>query len=753
MLYNLGRSMVRLRWWVVVFWALLLAGSLFLAPRVTSSLKSGFGEVETESRIALRIMVEKLDIPESAVTLVFSSDRLVATDPGYARQVEETIAPLYDMPEVVRVVTFYTSQNQDMVSADGRTTYGFVQLNTDIETSVDIFSEIKERLRPDELEVWATGGIAIFSDLNEASERDLRRAKIITLPIVLVALVIAFGSIVAAGLPMIMGIASISMTLALVFLLAQGTDMSIFVLNIASLLGLGMAIDYSLLMVSRFREELAHRGVEEAVAVTCATAGKAIVFSAVTSIIGLSGLLFFRFMMLRSLGIGGMAVILFSMLLALSLMPALLSLLGHRVNSLSIIPQRAMVVHFWLRLSRWVMRHPVAVIVPVTAGLLLLGAPFFDVKLGSPWASILPEDAEARQGWELVAEEFGAGELSPIVVVSTSEEGVLSPENVGAAYDFAQSLAQDPRVARVESIVTLDSSISREQYQQLYSSPSPGLIGGPAVTTALDELTGDSGNAGLMRVFTRYHPVSDETKALVDDIRDDRPGGSLETNLTGVTPDLMDTVDRMYTDFPKMLIYVAITTYIALFWLFRSVFLPLKAVIMNVMSILASFGALVFVFQQGHFAGLMGFTAEGFTEASVPILLFAIVFGLSMDYEVFLLSRIKEHFDRTHDAVGAVADGLASTARVITAAAAIMVVVFSSFVLEDDRIVQIFGFGLAIAVLLDATVVRLLLVPAAMELLGEKNWWLPGWLDRVLPTINIEGELAPTPVEVAATDE
>ncbi len=728
MLYNLGRSMVRFRWWVVVFWALLLAGSLFLAPRVTSSLKSGFGEVDTESRIALRLMVEKLDIPESAVTLIFSSDHVVATDPRYARQVEETVAPLYDIPEVVRVVTFYTSQNQDMVSADGRTTYGFVQLNTDIETSVDIFPEIRARLRPGELDVWATGGIAIFSDLNEASERDLRRAEMITLPIVLVALVIVFGSIIAAGLPMIMGIASISMTLALVFLLAQGTDMSIFVLNIASFLGLGMAIDYSLLMVSRFREELVHRGVEEAVAVTCATAGKAIVFSAVTSIIGLSGLLFFQFMMLRSLGIGGMAVILFSMLLALSLMPALLALLGHRVNSLSIIPQRAVVGHFWLRMSRWVMRHPVAVIVPVTASLLLLGAPFFDVKLGSPWASILPEDAEARQGWELVAEEFGAGELSPIVVVSTSEESVLSPENVGAAYDFVQSLAQDPRVARVESIVTLDSSVSREQYQQLYSSPSPGLIGGPAVVTALDELTSDSGNAGLMRVFTRYHPVSDETKALVDDIRDDRPGGSLETNLTGVTPNLMDTVDRMYTDFPKMLIYVAITTYIALFWLFRSVFLPLKAVIMNVMSILASFGALVFVFQQGHFADLMGFTAEGFTEASVPILLFAIVFGLSMDYEVFLLSRVKEEYDATGDNTASVATGMERSGRIITSSALILILVAAGFGTGDILIVKALGFGTALAIFIDSTVVRALLVPALMKVMSGLNWWAPRFL-------------------------
>ena len=728
MLYNLGLQMVRLRWWVVGFWALVFIGSLFLAPRVTSALKSGFGEVDTESRTALKLMVDKMDIPESAVTLVFSSDDLVSSDPRYVQDVEKTIAPLYDLPEVVRVLTFYNTRSPYMVSADGRTSYAIVQLDTDIETSVDMFSDLKDRLKPGELEVWATGGIAIFSDLNEASERDLRRAEVITRPIVLVALVIVFGSIVAAGLPMVMGVVSIVMTLALVFLLAQGTDMSIFVLNIASFLGLGMAIDYSLLMVSRFREELEHREVGEAVAVTCATAGKAILFSAATSIIGLSGLLFFQFMMLRSLGIGGMAVILFSMLLALSLIPAMLSVLGHRVNSLSVIPQRATSGRFWYRLSRWVMRHPVAVIIPVTAALVVLGLPFFEVELGSPWASVLPEDAEAREGWEVIADEFGAGELSSIILVSTSKDGVLSSENVAAAYDFAHRYADDPRVARLESIVTLDDRLTRDQYQQLYALPSPALFGGPDVATALENLTSDSGDASMIRVFSKTHPVSDETKALVEEIRESKPGGDLETYLTGVTPDLEDTVDQMYTDFPKVVIYVAITTYLALFWLFRSVLLPLKAVLMNVMSILASFGALVFVFQQGHFQNLLGFTTEGFTEASVPILLFSIVFGLSMDYEVFLLTRVKEEYEATGDNAESVAVGMERSGRIITSAALILILVASGFATGDILIVKALGFGTALAIFIDSTIVRALLVPALMRIMSGLNWWAPGFL-------------------------
>ena len=728
MLYRLGRLMVRLRWWVIAFWAVVFIGSLSLAPRVTSALKSGFGEAETESRTALKLLGEKLDIQESTITLVFSSDDLLASDPQYIQQVKSSIAHLENNPHVVRVVTFYNTQNPNMIASDGRTTYALVFLDTDIDASVDMFPQIRSALKPGDLKVWATGGIAIFSDLNLASKRDLRRAEIITLPIVLVALVIVFGSVVAAALPMTMGVISVAVTLALVFVLAQYTDMSIFVLNVASFLGLGMAVDYSLLMVSRYREELSRRGVQEAIVVTCGTAGKAIVFSALTSVIGLSGLLFFEFMMLRSLGIAGITVILFSLLLALSLIPALLAVLGPRVNSLSVIPQRMEGGRFWLRLSGWVMKHPVVIVILVTSVLLLSGVPFLGVKLGSPWASILPEDAESRRGWEVVAEKFGPGELVPIILVSTSETSVLSPENTGAAYDFAQRISRDPRVTRVDSIVTLDSDVTREQYQLLYSSPSPEALAGPEIGIALDNLTSDSRDTSMMSIISSYHPVSDESKALVEDIRAATPEGDLKTYVTGATPELMDTVDKMYSDFPKVIAYAAVATYLALFWLFRSVVLPLKAVLMNVMSILASFGALVFVFQQGHFERLLGFTAEGFTEASVPILMFSLVFGLSMDYEVFLLSRVKEEYEATGDNTRSVAVGMQRSGKIITSAAFILVLVAAGLAMGDILIVKALGFGTALAIFIDATIVRALLVPALMRIMSDLNWWAPGFL-------------------------
>jgi len=717
--------MVRLRWWVIAAWAVMLMASLLLAPKAASELKSGFGDMDTESRIGLRLMDEKLGLSESTITLVFYSDDLLFSDYAYQEAVERAISPLRDLEEVERIMTAYDTTILNMASSDGHTSYVLVWLNTDIDDSVHLFPEIRGMVRTDALQVWATGGIAIFSGLNQASEEDLRRSEIVTLPIVLVALVIIFGGIVAAGLPMIMGVVSIAITLAFIYLLAQGIEMSIFVLNISSFLGLGMAVDYSLLLVSRFREEMGFRGTQDAVAVTCATAGKAILFSAVTSIIGLSGLLLFDIMMLRSLGIGGVTVIFISMLMALTLVPALLGVLGHRVNALSVVPRGKGEGRFWSRTANWVMCHPVAVVIPAFTGLLLLGFPFLGVKLGTPWASVLPRDAEARQGWEIVESRFDPGELSPLIVVSTSREGVLTPENIKASYDFAQGLAADPRISHVSSIVTLHPSISLDQYQELYAAPSGPA---PQVQEVLGQLTSEQRDVSMIRVFAPYAPTSDEMKLLVEEIRDNPPAGDLHTYVTGATPELMDSVDRMYSDVPKVIAFVVITTYVALFWLFRSVVLPLKAVLLNFMSIFASFGALVFVFQQGHFEGVLGFTTEGFTEGSVPILLFCLLFGLSMDYEVFLLSRIKEEYDLTGDNTHSVARGMERSGRVITSAALILVLVASGFATGEILVVKALGFGTALAIFIDSTIVRALLVPALMRILSDLNWWAPRFL-------------------------
>ena len=703
--------------------------SVPFAPRVTSQLKHGFGDLDTESRAALSLVGEELDFTESSITLVFSSDSLDVDDPAYAEAMERAVAPLRQLPEVVRVVTYYTVPGDTFVADDRRTTYAFVELDASVDEAVDLVEPIRSRLGETELDVWVTGGIALFADLGTYSERDLQRAELITIPLLAILLLLVFGSVVAAGLPVAMGALSVVTTLALVFVVAQATDMSIFVLNIASFLGLGMAVDYSLLMVSRFREELQRADtVASAVVTTIETSGKAIVFSAGTSVIALSGLLFFDMMMMRSLGVGGITVILFSMLIALTLLPALFAVLGHRVDRLSIWRRRTTRGGFWFTLSQWVMRHPIAVIIPTTAFLVLLGLPFLNVNLGSPWASILPEEAESRQGQGLVDERFGPGELSQVIIVESSPTSTLSPGNIAANLEFVERMENDPRVVRVDSIFGAEPRMTWEQFIALSGLSGSTLEVSDEALTAFNELVSDDLRTQMVRIVPSHSPTADETKALVSDIRASPPGGNMTALVTGITADQLDNVDSMYSDFPRVIVYVVIVTYVALLLLFRSVILPLKAVVLNALSILASFGALVFVFQQGNFEGLLGFTADGTTEATVPILVFSVVFGLSMDYEVFLLSRVKEEYERTGDNTRAVAIGMERSGRIITSAAAILIVVSAGFATGDILIIKALGLGTAIAVLVDSTIVRALLVPALMRVMSRLNWWAPRWM-------------------------
>lgn len=728
MLYSLGLIMARYRWTILTIWTISLIVALFLAPMAQSNLKAGFGESDVESRRGLEIMEEYLGFPEATLTILFSTNNpnLVAQDPLFKFELEKSIEILKGYPDVTRIITPYDGGTPAMISPNGKSAYAIVLLNTSIDESMDKFYQLRDMVKSSELEVLFTGGIAIFADLNKAIAVDLRRAETIALPIVLVVLVVVYGSLIAACLPIVIGGLSIAFTLAMVYGLSQITDVSIFVLNIASFLGLGIAIDYSLLVVNRFREELQYHPKNVALGITMSTAGKALLFSGLTTILGLSGLLFFDFMALRSIGIGGIFVVALSLLQVLTLLPALLHILGSRVNALAITKIRPENDRHWASIAKVVMRYPIFVIVPVMLILVILGIPFLRVQIGAPWASILPENAEARIGWEKINQEFGVGEMAPILVVVSNTTSFLgNPEAIGKLYDYVEQINSDPRVHRLESIVSLRHQAKKKDYQFLYSTPNGTLafIENNPLSSLLAE------NITLIRVFEKNSPLSPSSKDLVRKIRGISTNYQFDTYVTGVTADVMDSVDEMYKDFPAIIAYVMVTTYIALFFLFRSIILPLKAITMNAMSIFASYGALVFIFQDGHFHKLLGFTPQGNIEATIPILMFCIVFGLSMDYEVFLLSRVKEFYDRTKKNSDSVAAGLGKTGRVITSAALIMALVSGSFATGEIVFVKALGIGTAIAILIDATVVRVLLVPSLMCLLGDWNWWSPKFLN------------------------
>jgi len=722
-LYRLGRGMVRARWAVLALWGLALALALPYAPRAQGVLKAGFGVAETESRRGLALMEERFGIPRSSLTLVFHSEDLTADDPAYREAVVSALRALAEVPEVVQVLApfppFSPHPSRPMVSEDGRTVWALVSMDLSIEEALDRFPDLRARAEvPDpRVRLYITGGIAIFHDINRLSEEDLQRGERVTFPLVLVVLVVVFRSLTASLVPLLMGGVAVACTLALLYALGQATEVSIFALNIATLLGLGLAVDYSLLVVTRFREELAVRPVPEAVAVTVDRAGRALLFSALTSMVGFSGFLLFDFMMLRSLGYAGLLVILLSLLLAMSLLPALLGVLGPRVNALSLgrpegPPREG---GFWHRVAGWVMRHPWPVAVPLTLGLMALGTPFLQVRLGAPWASILPQDSPARQGWDLVARQFGEGALTPLVVLAQDPDGPMDPETARALYRWAQKMARDPRVEAVDSLFT--AGLTEEQVVALVSLPE--AMRPPQVSQFL------RGDTVLIQIFPRFAPLSDETRALLREVRADLRTLSLRAYVTGVTAEILDAVDLMYRDFPMVVLYVVGAILVVLYLLFRSVALPVKAVLMNSASIFASYGALVWVFQEGHLSRLLGFQTEGYTEATVPILMFCILFGISMDYEVFLLSRVQEFWEETGDNTRSVALGLERTGRIITSAALILVVVTGAFTLSELLLLKALGLGMAVAILLDATVVRVLLVPALMRILGRWNWWAP----------------------------
>ena len=731
MFYRLGHFVARNYRFVIAAWLLLFLVSAPLVPRLPSVLQvGGFSSPDTESARAREALESSLDaFAPSVLVVIFQSDELVATDPAFVVNAELALSDVLDHPDVTGVTRF--TENPAQVSSDGRTAYALVRLGLDPEEAQRVLPELRARLNATELETTVAGAPAFFEDVERLSERDLQRAELIAIPFALVALVLVFRSVVGAAVPLVAGAFSVATVLGLLFLIGHTVDLSIFVLNLTTMLGLGLAIDYSLFMTSRFREELTTHEPVEATAITVESAGQAVFYSGLTVMIGLSGLTLFDIMFLRSVGVAGLFVVALSVLGALTLLPAVLAVVGHRIDALRIpgLADRRQDGRFWIRLSNIVMDRPWLVFIPTVGLLLLLGLPFLDVRLSSPDASILPARVESRRGFDILQEEFNDGEISPIVIAVESRQKITAPAQLAALYDFTRWLAADERVLRIDSIVTADPRLSLPQYELLYRNPDN--LDDPFLSTTFERLAAERTTAVL--VYTRGPSNAASTRDLVRDVRAyDQPPGT-EILVDGGAAEIEDIINAMYSTFPYVAGLIVLATYLVLLMMLRSVILPLKAIVMNGLSIVASFGAMVFIFQQGHLAWLFRFEPLGYVEASQPIILFCILFGLSMDYEVFLLSRIREEYVKSGDNRQSVATGLQRSGRIITGAALIVVLVTASFATAEIVLVKSLGLGIAIAILLDATVVRALLVPATMRLLGDFNWWLPGRLARALP--------------------
>ncbi len=727
MFLKLGRFAYRHRWHIIAAWLIVFVASIPILPRVSGVLAvGGFSSQGTQTARAQRVLETQIPgYSPSDLVIIFHDPTLNANSPQFIAQTQQALRDVLALPHVQGETTYL--QNPHQVSPDGHTAYNLVHLDLPSEQAQRLVAGVRQKINPTSLEVRVAGGPAFYADIETVTEHDLRRAEIIAIPFALLALVLVFGSLVTAGIPIVVGGISVASVLGAIFLTAHVVNLSIFVLNLATLLGLGLAIDYSLFMTSRYREELEHKEVDEAVARTVASAGKAVFFSGLTVLIGLSGLAVFNIMFLRSVGVAGALVVFFAVMGALTLLPAVLAVIGRRVDRLSIYRRRRDEDgSFWHGLAERVMAHPWLVLIPVVAFLLILGLPFSQVNLSSPDATILPLSTGSRQGFEMLRSEFGDGAISPMVIAVESRDPINSPQNIASLYSLTRKIAQDSRVWEIDSIVTLDPRIALQQYQLMYANPA--TLNDPYVGAAYRQLAGT--HATVIYVYTQALPSSGEAKSLLASLRGMNPGPGLTMQVGGGTGEIVDVVHSMYHDFPIAIAMIVLATYITLFLQFRSLILPIKAVLMNAMSIVASYGALVWIFQEGHLSGILHFAPLGFVEASLPVVMFSLLFGLSMDYEVFLLSRMREVWDETGDNRLAVATGLARSGRIITGAALILVVVASSFATADVVLIKALGLGIAIAVAIDATIVRALLVPATMRLLGHLNWWAPSWTRR-----------------------
>jgi putative drug exporter of the RND superfamily len=726
-----GRFVYRRRWATLVVSGLLLGLSIVaILSGGTLAGNGGFGNNLAAGQAAKLITDEiqpQQAAPGSGFDVIFSSSSLTATDPAFQSAVEQAVSPLSSDPRVTGVTTPYSVppiEQPRLISNDSHKALVFINFRDNSVKAQKYIAEVAAKIHPGPLQMVVTGQVPINQAFNTTLEQDLQRAEYVALPITLLLLVLIFASIVAALLPISVGVLAIVGGVGGTLVLARFTDVSQYAINIVTLIGLGVAIDYSLFVVNRYRDELAAGASRsEAIATSMSTAGRSITFSGVTVAVGLSAMVFFQGTFLASMGAAGAIVVAIAVFYGLTFLPALLSVMGPNVDRLRLPFLRARKpagTGAWHSLAMWVMRRPWLVLLPALGILLVAGTPFLQLRLANGDVDQLPPQNQARQGYDTLIKDFPGQDQTVIEAVAYYPNGSpLTADHIGAIYDLSRRFAALPNVLRVESIVNIESSLSRADYQRLYSGPSAQL---PA--NLQQALTIGAGkHLVLLSVFANKQYTSDDARAIVKAVRADQlPDGQILA--TGGTAFDLDIVNYILDRTPTAVGSVIVITYVILFLLTGSVVLPLKAVLTNLFSISASFGAMVWIFQQGHLSQLLGFTPQSI-DPSIPVILFSIVFGMSMDYEVFLISRIQEEYKRSGDNQTGVAMGLEKTGRLITGAAAIMCAVFLAFGLANVVIIKAIGIGLAIAIAVDATLVRMLIVPSVMRILGRANWWAP----------------------------
>ena len=682
---RLGQFVVRRRRAVILSWVVLLLVTATIGSAAFSVLSTDFGAgTTTESG---RVAQQLDDLAETGGQMAIVADDIDVDDPQVQGPITSGLVPIAALDGVLDVADPWSTGAEALQATDGRAVLIVVTLAGDLDEDAElaVAKEVEDLAHGLEAsEVLVGGDVLVSETFGTASENDLLRGEAIALPIAIVVMVFLLGGLVAAGMPLLVAVGGVLTTLAVLVAATEFGDVSIFSVNVVNMLGIGLGIDYGLLMVNRFREERGHGlEVHDAVAATVASAGTTVLFSALTVAVAMSGLFVFGVPLLTSFGIAGLAVVLLSMAAAITLLPATLAAVGGRIKPLAPTPD---VDGRFYRLTRWVQGRAAWVGGATALLLLLLAVPFLSARFENGDARTLPRSSEVRATALTLSERFPARGTDPVTVIAAAD-------------------ADDPAfVTWLDEVSSTDGVLG--------ASTRPGTPSGLTVVDLVP--TGTS--------------QGDPATAVVDRIRADEPG--FDVQVGGPAAELSDVKERLGARLPLAVAMVCLATLVLLFLMTGSIVVPIKAVLMNILSLGASFGAMVWIFQEGHLSGLLAFDSVGALDLWMPVLILIFAFGLSMDYEVFLLSRIKEVHDETGDNDLAVAVGLQRSGRIITSAAALIVVVFAGFAAGEVLAIKQLGVGLAIAVIVDATLVRTLLVPATMKLLGERNWWAPAPLRR-----------------------
>ena len=714
---KLGGIIYRYRKWVLVLWILIIGISGVFALKLPSVLSGNGFEYKGEYNDTRKLLEKDFGQAKSSIILVFQRESSVS-DNDWNQFIKTTFKDLKEFEGAKSITTPY--ERNGMIKEDYA--YGLLSFDKSAEGLSDEIHQLNKILKNKKgLKVTMTGEPIIVQDLNIASQEDLAKAEMIGLPIALIVLVLAFGGLIAASIPIVIGVVSILTTMGVVFFFSYGTDLTIFILNIVPMIGLALSIDFALLLINRYKEELHAKSIEEAIKISVATAGRSIIFSGLCVFIGLSALWFIQIDIFQNVALGGMTVVFISAFCALTFLPALLAVLGAKINKFSVLRIADNKTSIWNRFAKFVMKRPVLMAAAALAILLAGLIPVAQMTMTIPGTESLPEKYPSRVAFEAFEENFIPKDKrneKKVSVVLETKGNVLETSNLEKVNSFLDELSNDKLVDAVDSPFSATGIQNEEMLSQL-------LRFGQKEQTApiLDYFIRD--NKMLIEVYLNTNDHSAEAREWV------RDWSSRELDLSahfgGAIKFEQEIFDEIFKKAPYGLLLIVVSTFIILMGAFRSILIPLKAILMNILSLSCTFGIVVWIFQQGHL---------GIEPADIalilPVFVFTLVFGLSMDYEVFLISRIQEFYLKTGDNTEATVSGLTYTSKIITSAAAIMIVVTGAFAFTGVMPIKQLGVGIAIAIFIDATIVRMVLVPALMKLFGDWNWWFFGYRNKGL---------------------